>query len=50
MKIDTSLMFEPVKVGAMAAQLEEAGFDGEVVVLLCSRDVDADGSSHWVTR
>ena len=28
MKIDSSLMFEPVKVGAMAAQLEEAGFDG----------------------
>jgi len=28
MKIDSSLMFEPVKVGAMAAQLEEAGYDG----------------------
>jgi len=28
MKIDSSLMFEPVKVGPMAAQLEEAGFDG----------------------
>jgi probable F420-dependent oxidoreductase len=28
MKIDSSLIFEPVKVGAMAAQLEEAGFDG----------------------
>jgi probable F420-dependent oxidoreductase len=28
MKIDSSLMFEPAKVGAMAAQLEEAGFDG----------------------
>ncbi|MFT4615333.1 MAG: alkanesulfonate monooxygenase SsuD, partial [Bacteroidia bacterium] len=28
MKIDSSLMFEPVKVGEMAAQLEEVGFDG----------------------
>lgn len=28
MKIDTSLMFDPVQVGSMAAQLEEAGFDG----------------------
>lgn len=28
MKIDCSLMFEPVKVGAMAASLEEAGYDG----------------------
>lgn len=28
MKIDSSLMFDPVRVGAMAAQLEEAGFDG----------------------
>ena len=28
MKIDSSLMFEPVKVGAMATQLEEAGYDG----------------------
>jgi probable F420-dependent oxidoreductase len=28
MKIDSSLMFEPVKVKAMAPQLEEAGFDG----------------------
>jgi len=28
MKIDSSLIFEPVKVGAMAAQLEKAGFDG----------------------
>lgn len=28
MKIDSSLMFDPVKVGAMASQLEEAGFDG----------------------
>ena len=28
MKIDSSLMFEPVKVGAMAASLEEAGYDG----------------------
>lgn len=28
MKIDSSLMFEPVKVGEMAASLEEAGFDG----------------------
>lgn len=28
MKIDSSLMFEPTKVGAMAAQLEEAGYDG----------------------
>lgn len=28
MKIDSSLMFEPAKVAAMASQLEEAGFDG----------------------
>jgi probable F420-dependent oxidoreductase len=28
MKIDSSLMFEPVKVKTMAPQLEEAGFDG----------------------
>lgn len=28
MKIDSSLMFEPARVGAMAAQLEDAGFDG----------------------
>ncbi len=28
MKIDSSLMFEPTRVGAMAAELEEAGFDG----------------------
>ena len=28
MKIDSSLMFEPVKVGAMAADLEQAGYDG----------------------
>ena len=28
MKIDGSLMFEPITVGPMAAQLEEAGFDG----------------------
>lgn len=28
MKIDSSLMFEPVKVKAMAPQIEEAGFDG----------------------
>jgi probable F420-dependent oxidoreductase len=28
MKIDSSLMFEPVKVKAMAPRLEEAGFDG----------------------
>ena len=28
LKIDTSLMFDPVKVGAMAAELEAVGFDG----------------------
>ena len=28
MKIDSSLMFEPAKVGPMAAELEEAGYDG----------------------
>ncbi len=28
MKIDSSLMFEPARVAGMAAQLEEAGFDG----------------------
>ena len=28
MKIDASLMFDPVKVGDMAAKLEDAGFDG----------------------
>jgi probable F420-dependent oxidoreductase len=28
LKIDTSLMFDPVKVGAMAAELEQVGFDG----------------------
>ena len=28
MKIDSSLMFEPSQVGAIAPQLEEAGFDG----------------------
>jgi probable F420-dependent oxidoreductase len=28
MKIDGSLMFDPVRVGPMAAELEEAGFDG----------------------
>lgn len=28
LKIDTSLMFDPVKIGEMAAELEEAGFDG----------------------
>ncbi|MDX1736504.1 MAG: TIGR03617 family F420-dependent LLM class oxidoreductase [Halioglobus sp.] len=28
MKIDSSLMFDPVRVGAMATELEEAGFDG----------------------
>jgi len=28
MKIDTSLMFDPVKIGEMAAALEAAGFDG----------------------
>ena len=28
MKIDTSLMFDPVKVGSMAAELEAVGFDG----------------------
>ena len=28
MKIDSSLMFDPVKVGEIAGQLEDAGFDG----------------------
>jgi probable F420-dependent oxidoreductase len=28
MKIDTSLMFDPVKIAAMAGTLEQAGFDG----------------------
>lgn len=28
LKIDTSLMFDPVKVGSMAGELERAGFDG----------------------
>ena len=28
MKIDSSLMFEPARVGAMATMLEDAGFDG----------------------
>ena len=28
MKIDASLMFDPVKVGEMAAEMEKAGFDG----------------------
>lgn len=28
LKIDTSLMFDPVRVGSMAAELEAAGFDG----------------------
>jgi len=28
MKVDGSLMFEPVKVGEMAPKLEAAGFDG----------------------
>ncbi len=28
MKIDASLMFDPVKVGEMAGELEQAGFDG----------------------
>jgi probable F420-dependent oxidoreductase len=28
MKIDTSLMFDPVKVSEMAGELEDAGFDG----------------------
>jgi probable F420-dependent oxidoreductase len=28
MKIDASLMFDPVKVGEMAAEIENAGFDG----------------------
>jgi probable F420-dependent oxidoreductase len=28
MKIDSSLMFDPTRVGAMAAQLEAAGYDG----------------------
>jgi probable F420-dependent oxidoreductase len=28
MKIDTSLMFDPVKIAAMAGTLEKAGFDG----------------------
>ena len=28
MKIDSSLMFDPARVAGMAAQLEEAGFDG----------------------
>ncbi len=28
MKIDSSLMFDPVRVGEMAGQLEQAGFDG----------------------
>ncbi len=28
MKIDASLMFDPVKVGEMAADIEQAGFDG----------------------
>jgi len=28
LKIDSSLMFDPVKVGDMAAELEQAGFDG----------------------
>jgi probable F420-dependent oxidoreductase len=28
MKIDSSLMFEPAKVGPMAAQLEDSGYDG----------------------
>ena len=28
MKIDSSLMFEPAKVGPVAAQLEQAGYDG----------------------
>ena len=28
MKIDSSLMLDPAKVGAMAATLEEAGYDG----------------------
>ncbi len=28
LKIDSSLMFDPVKVGEMAADLEQAGFDG----------------------
>ena len=30
MKIDTSLMFDPVKVSEMAGELEDAGFDGDV--------------------
>ena len=28
MKIDGSLMFDPLKVGEMAARLEQMGFDG----------------------
>jgi len=28
LKIDTSLMFDPIKVGDMAAELEQLGFDG----------------------
>jgi probable F420-dependent oxidoreductase len=28
MKIDTSLLYDPVRVGTMAAELEQAGFDG----------------------
>ena len=28
MKIDSSLMFEPVKIKAIAPQIEQAGFDG----------------------
>ena len=27
MKIDTSLIFDPVKVGSMAAELQAVGFD-----------------------
>ena len=35
---------------AFSGAVERAGLDGEVVVLLISREVDADGSSHGVTR
>jgi hypothetical protein len=33
MKIDSSLMFEPAKVGPVAVQLEQAGYDGAAIHL-----------------
>ena len=51
LKIDTSLMFDPVKVGSMAGELERAGFDGAYTLRSNQRrDVHADDPSTEFER